>query len=72
MAYAEKITNSKDKVDQRLLNLHLVMQTNDLGHSFGFDNDVLINRKRKRKLYAETSSSSSSINTIKKNTLHNQ
>ena len=46
MAYAEKLTRSKDKVDQRLLNLHLVMQTNDKGHKFGFDNDVLINRKK--------------------------
>ena len=46
MAYAEKLTYSKDRVDQRLLNLHLVMQTNDKGHKFGFNNDMLINRNK--------------------------
>ena len=57
LSYAEKLTSSKNIVDQRLLNLHLVMQTNDLGHSFGFDNDALINRNKIKRRWGVGSSS---------------
>ena len=46
MAYAEKMTASKEEVDKRLINLYMIMKADQMGHFFGFNNDLLTGRKR--------------------------
>ena len=46
MAYAEKMTASNEEVDKRLINLYMIMKADQMGHFFGFNNDLLTGRKR--------------------------
>ena len=46
MAYAEKMTASKEEVDKRIINLYMIMKADQMGHYFGFSNDILTGRKR--------------------------
>lgn len=51
MSHVTRMARSEKKVDKRLINLYMLRKAHQLGHVFGFDNELLINQrssKRKR------------------------
>ena len=53
MSCAEQLTASQKPVDKRLINLYMMMKARQMGHAFGFDNDLLTGRKSKEILKKE-------------------
>ena len=41
------MTQSTDKVDKRLISLYMLRKAHDQKHVFGFDNELLLNERRK-------------------------
>lgn len=50
MNYYRQITKSRDAVDMRLIDIYMMNKASKTFHNFGFENDVLINRKHDKEI----------------------
>ena len=48
MNYADKMATSKDPIDRRFINLYIYRKATQKNIRFGLDNDILLNRQRRR------------------------